>query len=328
MDDEESFNSTRTVELVVDEEESGAEYGGTAPRLDQYLAHHLKDASRQRVKKLIDEGDVLVDGKRGKASTRLKGGETISITIPEPEPLDLVAEDLPVELVFEDEWLAVVNKPSGMVTHPGAGITKGTLVNALLHKIGESLSGISGTLRPGIVHRLDKDTSGLLVVAKNEAAVHHLQGEIKSRKAKRIYYALLEGGPSENAGTVSQPIGRHPVRRKEMAIVDNGRPATTHYHVLERFHKFSLVKLSLETGRTHQIRVHMAYLGCPVAGDIVYNRKTSGTLKARQKLGLRGHALHAAQLCFTHPESGVLLEFEAPLPDDFEAAVNNLRRGC
>jgi 23S rRNA pseudouridine1911/1915/1917 synthase len=244
--------------------------------------------------------------------------------VPADVRLEVKAEPIPLDIVFEDADLVVVNKPAGMVTHPGAGVTEGTLVNALMYHCGDSLSGISGVLRPGIVHRLDKDTSGLLVIAKNDRAHQSLAQQIKEKEAGRKYFALLEGIPAPEQGTVDKPIGRHPVARKKMAIVADGRVARTHYRLLKHWHKFCLVEAILDTGRTHQIRVHMNSLGCPVVGDIVYNAKTTGTLDARRRLGLQGHALHAAYLSFTHPTKGGLLEFEAPLPADFEAAMEKL----
>ena len=293
-------------------------------RLDHYLLARLPGYSRSRIQQLIEEKKVLVNGKAFKPGHKVKGGEELSVTIEAPEPLALLPEDIPVEIIFEDEELVVVNKRAGMVTHPGAGVLTGTLVNALLNKIGQSLKGINGTLRPGIVHRLDKDTSGLLVVAKSEKALHHLQKEIKERKARRIYYAVVEGAVEEDRGTINLPIGRHPNKRKEMWVVENGRPSVTHYQVLTRSGKYSLLKFTLETGRTHQIRVHASYKGFPVVGDIVYNRKTTGTLPARHKLGLSGHALHAAQLAFTHPVTGELLEFQTPVPSDMQALIDKL----
>lgn len=290
-------------------------------RLDHYLLTRLPGVSRSRIQQLIEEKKVLVDGKSFKPGQKVKGGEEVTVVIDAPEPLALLAEDLDVEIVFEDEELVVVNKRAGMITHPGAGVFTGTLVNALLNRIGPSLKGINGTLRPGIVHRLDKDTSGLLVVAKSEKALHHLQKEIKERKARRVYFALVEGIVETNQGTINLPIGRHPTKRKEMWVVENGRPSVTHYQVLTRSSKYSLLKLTLETGRTHQIRVHTSYSGFPVVGDIVYNRKTTGTLTARHKLGLSGHALHAAQLAFTHPVTGVLLEFQTAVPEDMQALI-------
>ncbi|HEY9789243.1 MAG TPA: RluA family pseudouridine synthase, partial [Candidatus Obscuribacterales bacterium] len=262
-------------------------------RLDQYLAAELSgqlaDFTRSRIQKLIDEGKVEVDEKPGKAGAKLRGGEAITIVVPADVPLEVKAQEIPLNIVFEDADLIVVNKPAGMVTHPGAGVTEGTLVNALLYHCGSSLSGISGVLRPGIVHRLDKDTSGLLVVAKSNRAHHALAEQIKRKDARRIYQAILEGVPAAEQGTVDKPIGRHPVERKKMAITESGRNARTHWQVLRHWHKFCLVKCTLDTGRTHQIRVHMNSLGTPVVGDIVYNRKTTGTPEARRRLGLAGH---------------------------------------
>ncbi len=293
-------------------------------RLDHYLLTRLPGLSRSRIQQLIEEKKVLVNGKSFKPGQKVKGGEEVTVVIDAPEPLALLAEDLDVEIVFEDEELVVVNKKAGMITHPGAGVFTGTLVNALLSRIGPSLKGINGTLRPGIVHRLDKDTSGLLVVAKSEKALHHLQKEIKERKARRVYFAVVEGIVETNHGTINLPIGRHPTKRKEMWVVENGRPSVTHYQVLTRSSKYSLLKLTLETGRTHQIRVHTSYSGFPVVGDIVYNRKTTGTLPARHKLGLSGHALHAAQLAFTHPVTGELLEFQTAVPKDMQTLIDRL----
>ena len=209
-----------TIELVVS---SDMQAMGLPARLDHYLAERMAGLSRARIQKLIEDGLVTVDNSMAKASMRLKGGELVKVTIPPAQPLELTAEDLPVELVFEDEFVAVVNKPAGMITHPGAGVSSGTLVNAILHRIGRTLTGVSGTLRPGIVHRLDKDTSGLLVIAKNDQALHHLQREIKLHKAKRCYIALVEGVVPDDEGTVNQPIARHPQRRKEMAVVPAGK---------------------------------------------------------------------------------------------------------
>jgi 23S rRNA pseudouridine1911/1915/1917 synthase len=214
-----------------------------------------------------------------------------------------------------------------MVTHPGAGVSKGTLVNALLFHCGKSLSGISGVLRPGIVHRLDKDTSGLLVVAKNDRAHQALAQQIKRKDARRIYLAVLEGHLPKAEGVVDKPIGRHKTQRKLMAVSESGRVARTHFQLEKQWHKFCLIKAQLETGRTHQIRVHMSSLGAPVVGDIVYNRKSTGTIEARRRLGLSGHALHAAYLSFTHPTDGALLEFEAPLPFDLQRLLEQLDDG-
>lgn len=308
------------IEIIVDQSMTEK-----SVRLDVFLSRAVPELSRSRIQKLIDDGDILVNEQSVKSSLKLTGGERVTIALHEPIELDLAAEDIPLDIVYQDEHLAVINKAAGMVTHPGAGVDTGTLVNALLFHMKESLSGISGTVRPGIVHRLDKDTSGLIVIAKNDAAHQSLAAQIKAKTARRNYFALVEGVMKPDVGTVDKPIGRHPTKRKQMAIVTDGRPAVSHFQVIERFYKFTLVKVMLDTGRTHQIRVHMASLGYPVAGDLLYNPKSSGSEAARLKLGLRGHALHAAQLSFTHPETGVLLEFEAPLPEDMRLLIAQLR---
>lgn len=293
-------------------------------RLDQFISEAVDRLSRAQVQKLIDADMVKVDGKSAKSSLKLKGGEVISVNVPPPEPLDLKAENIPLDIVFEDKHLIVVNKATGMVTHPGAGVQSGTLVNALLFHCSGGLSGIGGVKRPGIVHRLDKDTSGLLVVAKDDETHKGLVEQISRRSVKRVYNALVEGVVEQDGGTINAPIGRHRFKRKEMAIVEGGRRAVTHYRVLQRYRKFTMLEATLETGRTHQIRVHMASLGYPVAGDLVYNRKSTGTPQARKKLGLLGHALHAARLSFVHPHTGEPLSFEAPRPTDFQAAIDRL----
>lgn len=307
------------IELVV---EPAHESSGV--RLDVFLSRKVKELSRSRIQKLIEDEDILVNDQPTKASLKLHGGERITIELQEPVELDLQPEDIPLDIVYQDEHLAVINKPAGMVTHPGAGIDSGTLVNALLFHMRDSLSGISGTVRPGIVHRLDKDTSGLLVIAKNDLAHHSLAEQIKAKTARRNYIALVDGVMKPDVGTIDKPIGRHPTKRKQMAVVPEGRKAISRFKVMERFSKFTLVKVMLETGRTHQIRVHMSSLGYPVVGDLLYNPKSSGNEAARQKLALKGHALHAAQLSFTHPTTGMLLEFEAPLPEDFQTLLTHL----
>ncbi len=306
------------IEIVV--EQTSAE----PVRLDVYLAAKLPGLSRSRIRKLIEGGLVVTAGKPAKAGLRLRNGDRLEITIPPPAELDVKAQDIPLAVIYEDEYLVVVNKPAGLVTHPGAGVSEGTLVNALLHHCSGTLSGISGVLRPGIVHRLDKDTSGLMVAAKEDRAHKGLSEQIHDRKARRTYIALLEGNMPNDSGFVDKPIGRHPVNRKKMAIVSSGRRAVSHYAVLKRWAAYTLVQVSLETGRTHQIRVHMASLGYPVVGDIVYNCKQTGTLSKRHKLGLSGHALHATRLSFTHPVTGSLLEFDAPLPEDFQRLIDSL----
>jgi 23S rRNA pseudouridine1911/1915/1917 synthase len=297
-----------------------------APRLDVYLVAHIPEISRSRVQKLIEDGCVLVDSKPVKMSHRLKPGENIEIEMPPLQELDVEAENIPLSIIYEDQYLAVIDKPAGMVTHPGAGITTGTLVNALLHHMKGGLSGIGGAIRPGIVHRLDKETSGLLVVAKEDFSHRHLAEQIRTKTATRLYIALLAGNMALESGTIDKPIGRHPTKRKQMGIVEGGRHALSHYQVIERFDKFTLVQVKLETGRTHQIRVHMASIGYPVVGDLVYNRGVTGNAAARAKLGLHRHALHSSQLTLIHPRNNCLLEFKAPLPDDFASALERLRR--
>ncbi|MBS2006695.1 MAG: RluA family pseudouridine synthase [Cyanobacteria bacterium SZAS TMP-1] len=310
------------IELVVPEDL------GSKNRLDQYLAEAVAELSRARVQKLIDDGAVLVNNSAQKASFRLKPGDQIAICVPPPEVLEAKAEDIPLKVIYEDEHMIIIDKPAGMVTHPGAGVTSGTLVNAVLFHCAGSLSSIGGVIRPGIVHRLDKDTSGLIVVAKTDLAHAGLSAQLKIKSARRSYLAICEGFPKEESGRIETYIGRHPVRRKEMAVLkegQGGRVAITHYKILKRFSKYSLVGLELETGRTHQIRVHMAHLGAPVAGDTVYNSKNSGSLEWRHKQGLIGHALHAHKLVLTHPQSGLLLEFESAPPKDFEQLLNKLK---
>lgn len=290
-------------------------------RLDVFIQEELTDQgaeiSRSRIQSLIEHGFVKVDGKAAKSSQKVKPAQSITVDLPEPESLSIEAQEIHLNIVFEDSDLLVVNKVAGMVVHPGAGINRDTLVNALLYHCRDELSGIGGAIRPGIVHRLDKDTSGLLVVAKSEPAHLSLSRQISERTAKRIYLGIVEGMLGFDKGTVDKPIGRHPKDRTRMAIVKDGRRAVTHFESLMSGRKFTLVKASLETGRTHQIRVHMASLNCPIVGDIVYNNKTTGNLEARRKLGLVGHALHATYLSFKHPISNQLLEFEAPPPPDF-----------
>lgn len=295
------------------------------PRLDRFIAQSVSDLSRAQVQKLIEQELIFVNDKPEKASYRLRDGDSILIRVPPSAPLDLVAQDMALNVVYEDQYLIVIDKPAGMVTHPGAGVHSGTLVNALLHHCRGTLSGISGVERPGIVHRLDKDTSGLIVVAKEDFTHKELAKQLHERKVKRLYLALLEGVLTEAEGTVDQPLMRHPVKRKQMAISPKGRRAVTHFAVKERYRKFTLVECRLETGRTHQIRVHMASLGYPVVGDLVYNRKSTGSGKARLKLGLKGHALHATRLSFIHPKTGESVVFDSLLPADFENLLAGLR---
>jgi len=298
--------------------EAGEEARGE--RLDVYLSRRLAGAmSRSRLKSLIDEGNVQLNGARPKASSKLKPGDVVQVTVPPPREWGVEAQDIPLDVVYEDDDILVVNKPRGMVVHPAAGHWEGTLVNAVLSRCPD-LRGIGGELRPGIVHRLDKDTTGLLVVAKNDRALQSLQAQMKERKVERRYVALVRGRVAADRGTVEAPIGRHPVQRKKMAVVESGRPAATDYEVLARFgNRYSLLMARLRTGRTHQVRVHLAHLGYPVAGDPVYSR-------GKGELGLQGQALHAFRLGLRRPSDGEYVEFSAPLPSDFKSALEALER--
>ncbi len=300
------------------------------PRLDAFVSSKLPELTRSRVQKLIEQGDILVNGAAVKAGLKLRAGDKVAIAVPEPEPLDAVAQDIPLDVVYEDQHLLVINKPAGMVTHPGAGINSGTLVNAVLFYAAGSLSSIGGVIRPGIVHRLDKDTSGLIMVAKDDKTHVGLSAQLKQKTAKRSYLALVEGKPQNDSGTIDLPLGRHPTKRKEMTVMRPDTPgiaraAVTHYKVVQRFSKYTLLAMELETGRTHQIRVHLAHLNLPIVGDLIYNHKTSGNEQARHKLGLKGQALHAYKLSFTHPALDKLLSFEAKLPDDFSKLLETLK---
>ncbi|EGF15603.1 RluA family pseudouridine synthase [Streptococcus sanguinis] len=286
-------------------------------RLDKAVAE-LTDLSRSLANEQIKDGLILVNGQAKKAKYAVKEGDVISYELPESEVVEYVAEDIPLEIVYQDEDVAVVNKPQGMVVHPSAGHTSGTLVNALMYHI-KDLSGINGVLRPGIVHRIDKDTSGLLMIAKNDQAHVALADELKDKKSLRKYWAIVHGNLPNDRGVIEAPIGRSEKDRKKQAVTAKGKPALTRFQVLERFGDFSLVELQLETGRTHQIRVHMAYIGHPVAGDEVYGpRKT-----------LKGHGqfLHARTLGFTHPRTGEVLEFTAEAPVIFQETLEKLRQG-
>ena len=295
-------------------------------RLDAAVAQ-MTDLTRSAAAKLIDSGAITVSGKGAAKKYELKLGEVVSVTLPEPEICDAIPENIPLDIVFEDSDIIVINKPSGMVVHPAPGNYTGTLVNALLYHCGESLSGIGGVMRPGIVHRIDKDTSGLLVVAKNDISHTVLSAGMKEHAIVREYHALVRGGFSEDAGTVDLPIGRHPTDRKKMAVIRDtehtARDAVTHYEVIERYGEVSYLKLRLETGRTHQIRVHMSYKGHPLLGDELYGGGTTKFEKAHPKL-FDGQALHAKKLSFEHPISTELLTFECDLPDNFKKMLDIL----
>jgi 23S rRNA pseudouridine1911/1915/1917 synthase len=289
-------------------------------RLDAYLAAQDElGLSRSRIKGLIEDGHVTLNGAVPKVKASVNPGDVVVVRVPDPEPIELVAEEIPLDVVYEDQDVMVVNKPRGMVVHPATGHWSGTLVNALLDKV-EEMEGIGGELRPGIVHRLDKDTTGLLVIAKNDKAMAALQDQIRVHDARRIYWALVHGNTMPDTGRIEAPIGRHPGDRKKMAVNTKlGRDATTHFTVLERFRGYALLECRLETGRTHQIRVHLSFIGHPVVGDQIY-----GTRKAH--FGMEGQALHAKRLGFHHPSTGEWVEFEAPLPDDMAAVLEKLRQ--
>ena len=281
-------------------------------RLDKAITLLCEDLSRNAVQQLLDEGNILVNGKNENKKYSVKYNDVISVTLPEPKTLSVAPENIPLDIVFEDEYLLVVNKPKGMVVHPAAGDYSGTLVNALLYHCGDSLSGVNGVIRPGIVHRIDKDTSGLLVVAKTDAAHKGLAQQIKEHSFTREYKTVVVGNIKDDSGTVDAPIGRHPKDRKKQAVTDrNSRNAVTHFEVIERFNGFTYLKVRLETGRTHQIRVHMAYRGTPVAGDVIYGNP-------KKTYGLQGQCLHAATIGFVHPITNEYLEFTADLPEYFK----------
>ena len=286
-------------------------------RLDAYLADTLEELTRSAAANLIEAGAVLVDGKAAAKSYKIMGGETVEVTLPEPEPIDAAAQNIPLDVVYEDGDVIVVNKPSGMVVHPAPGHPDGTLVNALLYHCGESLSGIGGALRPGIVHRIDRDTSGLIIAAKNDAAHQSLTSQLSDHTLGRTYECIVTGNLREDKGTVDAPIARHPTDRKKMAVVQGGRNAVTHWEVIARYPGYTHVRCRLETGRTHQIRVHMAYLGHPILGDTVYGNK-------KEVPGLTGQCLHAVGLQFLHPRTGELVQLSCPLPEEFTKMLRKI----
>ena len=289
-------------------------------RLDKLISLKMENMTRSAAEKLIAEGNATLGGKRLTKSYLGTVGDCIDLLIPEPEKLNVLSEDIPLEIMYEDADLLVVNKPKGMVVHPAAGNYTGTLVNALLAYCGDSLSGINGVIRPGIVHRIDKDTSGLLVVAKNDFAHQKLAAQIKAHSFTRLYEAVVHGNLKEDDGTIDAPIGRHPVHRKMMAVTEkNARSAVTHYHVLARYNGFTHVQCRLETGRTHQIRVHMAYIGHPIAGDTVYGPKKAVP-------DLNGQCLHARVLGFLHPRDGRYIEITSDLPAYFIQFLKKLKQ--
>ncbi|MBU5625795.1 RluA family pseudouridine synthase [Oscillibacter sp. MSJ-2] len=287
-------------------------------RIDAFLAASAEGLSRSAAARLLEEGRVLCGGKAAAKNLRLAGGEVVEADLPEPEALDVKAQDIPLDVVYEDADVIVVNKPKGLVVHPAPGHSDGTLVNALLHHCAGSLSGIGGVLRPGIVHRIDRDTSGLIIAAKNDAAHLSLSAQLQDHTLARTYECLVTGSLKEDRGTVDAPIGRHKADRKKMAVVSGGKEALTHWEVIERYPGCTYVRCRLETGRTHQIRVHMAYIGHPILGDTVYGAKKAVP-------GLQGQCLHAVGLRFIHPRTGELVELSCPLPQEFQTQLRALR---
>ena len=287
-------------------------------RSDAFLARSLPDLTRSAAQKLLEQGMVTRRGEALRKNDRLSPGEELEVTLPDPEPLDVVPQDIPLDVVYEDADVIVVNKPVGLVVHPAPGHPDGTLVNALLYHCGDSLSGVNGVLRPGIVHRIDRDTSGLIIAAKNDRSHLALAQQLQDHSLARTYEAVAVGGLKEDEGTVDAPIGRHPVDRKKMAIDrKNGKRAVTHYTVLGRYPGYTHVECRLETGRTHQIRVHMASIGHPLLGDVVYGSKKPWP-------GLAGQCLHARKLRFIHPTTGKHVEVECPLPDWFQTVLKQI----
>ena len=289
-------------------------------RLDAFLSRSAEGLSRSAAQKLIADGNVLLNGRPARKNDRLRVGDSVELTIPEPREVDIAPKQMPLDIVYEDEDVAVINKPKGLVVHPAVGHQDDTLVNGLLYAMGDSLSGINGELRPGIVHRIDKDTSGLLAIAKNDLAHTVLASQLKDHSMARTYEAIVCGSFKEDRGTVDAPIGRHPTDRKKMCVTQrNSKNAVTHWEVVERFRGYTHIRCRLETGRTHQIRVHMAYIGHPILGDTVYGHK-------KPELGQDSQCLHAGALCFRHPRDGRPVMVFAPLPDYFQSVLEKLRK--
>ena len=286
-------------------------------RLDKYVTEQNTEITRTAVQRLIDEKNILVNGKEQKASYKVNENDVVEVEIPEPKKIEIKAEDIPIEVIYEDSDIIVVNKPKGMVVHPGNGNLDGTLVNAIMAKCGDSLSGIGGEIRPGIVHRIDKDTSGLLIVAKNDKAHVNLSEQIKAHKVKKTYIALVRGVVRENEATIDMPIGRSKTDRKKMAVCKDGKNAVTHIKVLKRWEHYTLLQVNIETGRTHQIRVHLSYIGYPIIGDYTYSN-------GKNEFGVVGQCLHAQKLEFKHPTTNKIMELEAPLPEYFQEIIQKL----
>ena len=286
-------------------------------RLDRYVTEQNTEITRTAVQRLIDEKNILVNGKEQKASYKVNENDVVEVEIPEPKKIEIKAEDIPIEVIYEDSDIIVVNKPKGMVVHPGNGNVDGTLVNAIMAKCEGSLSGIGGEIRPGIVHRIDKDTSGLLIVAKNDKAHVNLSEQIKAHKVKKTYIALVRGVVRENEATIDMPIGRSKTDRKKMAVCKDGKNAITHIKVLKRWEHYTLLQVNIETGRTHQIRVHLSYIGYPIIGDYTYSN-------GKNEFGVVGQCLHAQKLEFKHPTTNKIMELEAPLPEYFQEIIQKL----
>ena len=286
-------------------------------RLDRYVTEQNTEITRTAVQRLIDEKNILVNGKEQKASYKVNENDVVEVEIPEPKKIEIKAEDIPIEVIYEDSDIIVVNKPKGMVVHPGNGNVDGTLVNAIMAKCEGSLSGIGGEIRPGIVHRIDKDTSGLLIVAKNDKAHVNLSEQIKAHKVKKTYIALVRGVVRENEATIDMPIGRSKTDRKKMAVCKDGKNAITHIKVLKRWEHYTLLQVNIETGRTHQIRVHLSYIGYPIIGDYTYSN-------GKNEFGVVGQCLHAQKLEFKHPTTNKIMELEAPLPEYFQEIIQRL----
>ena len=289
-------------------------------RIDKFLNEQMADISRSYIQKLIKDDLVTVDLRPVKANYKVKEGDRVEVTLPEPVSLDIEPENIPLDIIYEDEDVLLVNKPKDMVVHPSAGHMDGTLVNALLYHCKDSLSSINGVMRPGIVHRIDKDTTGLLIICKNDKAHNCIAEQLKVHSITRRYHAIVWNNLSEDEGKIDAPIGRHPIDRKRMAVnYKNGKSAVTHYKVLERFGKYTYIDCTLETGRTHEIRVHMTSIGHPLIGDTVYGSD-------RQPFKTQGQVLHAKVFGFVHPTTGKYMEFETPLPEYFEAILEKLRK--
>lgn len=297
----------------------GAEQEDAGCRIDVFIAENVESLSRSGVQRLIEEGHIRLNGAGVKANYKLREKDIIDVEVPEAKAVEILPEKIPLDILYEDQDVIVINKPQGMVVHPAPGHMTGTLVNALLYHCGDELSGINGEKRPGIVHRIDKDTSGVLMIAKNDVAHQALAEQLAEHSITRKYNAVVFNGFQEEEGTVDQPIGRNPLDRKKMAVTQkHSRRAVTHYRVLERMGNYTLIEAQLETGRTHQIRVHMTFVGHPLLGDMVYGPK-------KQPFHLDGQALHARVLGFIHPKTGQYMEFEAPLPENFEKLLMRLK---